>query len=107
RANDGFNDGSNAARTDTTFNPACYPLGIHTSDGQHTTIYCNAWAQGYTSTWDSIHGQDQTPTQNQFQQQRQTQYQHGNCIALSCNIIQGGSQGQDQGQENSQGNTGP
>ena len=55
RADDGFNDGSNAARTDTTFNPACDPLGQPTSDGQHTTIYCNAWSQGYTQTWNQLH----------------------------------------------------
>jgi hypothetical protein len=37
RASDGFNDGSSAARTDLTFNPACDPTGAHTSDGQHTS----------------------------------------------------------------------
>jgi hypothetical protein len=55
RASDGFNDGSNAARTDISFNPACDPLGLHTSDGQHTTIYCNAWVQGYTQTWNQLY----------------------------------------------------
>jgi hypothetical protein len=96
RSSDGFNDGSNAARSDTSFYPACDPTGAHTSDGQHTSTYCNAWTSGYTSTWNSIHGStDQTQTQ--VQQQKQTQNQHGNCIALSCNIIQGGSQGQAQG----------
>jgi hypothetical protein len=40
RASDGFNDGSNAARSDTSFNPACDPTGAHTSDGQHTSTYC-------------------------------------------------------------------
>ena len=106
RARDGFNDGSNAARTDVTFNPACDPTRAYTSDGQHSTIYCNSWNQGYTATWDSLHGNgqtDQTQTHAQYQQQRQNQ--HGNCIAVTCNIIQGGSQGQDQ--ENNQGNTGP
>jgi hypothetical protein len=71
RANDGFDDGSNAARMDTVFNPACDALGEHTSDGQHTTIYCNAWSQGYTQTWNQLHqppdsigpiiGQSQSP----------------------------------------------
>jgi hypothetical protein len=57
RSSDGFNDGSQAAQSDkqsgNQFNPACDPNGLHTSDGQHTTLYCNGWAQGYTSTWNS------------------------------------------------------
>ena len=70
RASDGFNDGSNAARTDVTFDPACDPTGAHTSDGQHTSTYCNAWSNGYISTWNSLHGQtDQTQTQQQDQRQ--------------------------------------
>ena len=93
RASDGFNDGSNAARSDTSFNPACDPTGAHTSDGQHTSTYCNAWTSGYISTWNSQHSStDQTQTQGQ----QQTQNQRGTCIALTCNQIQGGSQGQAQ-----------
>jgi hypothetical protein len=66
RARDGFTDGSNAARDDVqngnSFNPVCDPNGIHTSDGQHTTIYCNAWNEGYTSTWNQLY---QPPSQQQ------------------------------------------
>jgi hypothetical protein len=97
RANDGFNDGSNAARSDTSFNPACDPTGAHTSDGQHTSTYCNAWTSGYTSTWNSQH--TNTPdTFNQRQDQSQKQSQSGTCIALVCKQTQSGSQGADQGQ---------
>jgi hypothetical protein len=49
RYHDGFNDGSQAAllarQNGNQFNPACDPTGIHTSDGQHTTIYCAGWAE--------------------------------------------------------------
>ncbi len=106
RASDGFREGSDAATTDSSYNPACDPTGQFTSDGQHTSTYCNAWTDGYTSTWNSIHGgdqTDQTQTQSQQQDQRQNQQVH-NCIALKCEIIQGGSQGQDQGAN--QGSTG-
>jgi hypothetical protein len=70
RSSDGFNDGSQAAQSDkqngNQFNPACYPNGLHKSDGQHTTFYCNGWAQGYTSTWNGVHQQQQVqPTQQQ------------------------------------------
>lgn len=65
RASDGFNDGSNAARRDTSFNPACDPQGLHTSDGQHTSTYCNAWTSGYTSTWNSQYTTTPTDTFNQ------------------------------------------
>jgi hypothetical protein len=102
RASDGFNDGSNAARSDTSFNPACDPTGAHTSDGQHTSTYCNAWTSGYTSTWNNLHSVDQGQTQTQGQLQQQKQGQSGVCIALTCNQIQGGSQGQGQGQANGQ-----
>ena len=58
RASDGFNDGSQAALSDkqngNSFNPACDPTGAHTSDGQHTTTYCNAWTNGYTSAWNDV-----------------------------------------------------
>ena len=100
RSSDGFNDGSNAARTDATFNPACDPNGLHTSDGQHMSTYCNAWTSGHTSTWNSIHSVSQEQTQGQLQQQKQSQ--SGTCIALTCNQIQGGSQGQGQAQGNGQ-----
>ena len=100
RSSDGFNDGSNAARGDTSFNPACDPNGLHTSDGQHTSTYCNAWTSGYTSTWNSVHSVSQEQTQGQLQQQKQSQ--SGTCIALTCNQIQGGSKGQAQAQGNGQ-----
>jgi hypothetical protein len=70
RARDGFTDGSNAARDDlqngNQFNLVCDPNGIHTSDGQHTTIYCNAWNEGYTSTWNQLYQpqSQQLPAQN-------------------------------------------
>src|SRR5947208_14595858 len=58
RASDGFNDGSQAALSDkqngNSYNPACDPTGAQTSDGQHTTTYCNAWTNGYTSAWNDI-----------------------------------------------------
>jgi hypothetical protein len=94
RSHDGFNDGTNAARTDVTFNPACDPQGLHTSDGQHSSTYCNAWSNGYTTTWNSIHQTDQTQTQTL--QSKQTQ--SGTCIALVCKQIQSGTQGANQGQ---------
>ena len=98
RASDGFKDGSNAARSDTSFNPACDPQGLHTSDGQHTSTYCNAWTRGYTSTWSSQHTYTPTDTFNQRQDQSQEQSQSGTCIALVCKQTQSGSQGADQGQ---------
>lgn len=94
RANDGFNDGSNQARQDTSFNPACDPQGLHTSDGSHTSTYCNAWTDGYTSTWNSLHPDQQTTTQTQTQQQQQKQNQRNTCIAIVCGNTQSGSQGQ-------------
>jgi hypothetical protein len=27
------------------------PQGIHTSDEEHTTEYCNGWNNGYISAW--------------------------------------------------------
>lgn len=96
RSSDGFNDGSNAARSDTSFNPACDPQSLHTSDGQHTATYCNAWTDGYTSTWNSLHSASGTTTTQQTQQQTQLQQQsqRGVCIAISCNQNQGRSQGE-------------
>jgi hypothetical protein len=99
RYNDGFNDGSNAARADrengSQFNPACDPTGAHTSDGQHTTIYCSGWSDGYTSAWGGP--TEQTLTQSQ----RQSQTVH-TCIALRCDIIQGQDQQSNQGIEGGQ-----
>jgi hypothetical protein len=108
RYNDGFNDGSQAGITDrqngNQYNPACDPSGEHTSDGQHTKTYCSGWADGYTSGWNGNNSPIyQTSTQNQRQDQKQSQNVH-TCIALKCEIIQGGSQGQDQ--QSNQGNTG-
>lgn len=94
RSHDGFNEGSQAARQDISFNPACDPGGKFTNDGQHTSTYCNAWSDGYTSTWNSIHQTDQTQIQQQKEQQKQAQ--SGLCIALTCNQIQEGNQGQSQ-----------
>jgi hypothetical protein len=106
RYNDGVQDGTQAASTDrqngNQFNPACDPTGTHTSDGQHTTIYCSGWSVGYTSVWNGNNSGGQTTTQNQQQDQRQSQTVH-TCIALKCEIIQRGSQGQDQ--ESNQGST--
>jgi hypothetical protein len=68
RYNDGFNDGSQAAtsarQNGNQFNPACDPTGAHTSDGQHTTIYCTGWANGYTSVWNGNSGQQGGFSQN-------------------------------------------
>jgi hypothetical protein len=68
RYNDGFNDGSQAALQDrqngNTFNPACDPQGLHTSDGQHTTFYCNGWAAGYNSAWNGGQQQGTGPDWN-------------------------------------------
>lgn len=98
RYSDGFNDGTQAAITDrqngNQFNPACDPTGAHTSDGQHTTTYCSGWSDGYTSAWNGL--TEQTLTQNQQQDQRQSQTVH-NCIALRCEIIQGQDQQSNQG----------
>ena len=55
-------------RSDTSFNPACDPQGPHTSDGQHTSTYCNAWTSGYTSTWNSQYTTTPTDTFNQRQE---------------------------------------
>jgi len=93
RSRDGFNDGRNAARTELKFNPACDPTGAHTIDGQHTSTYCNAWSDGYISTWNSLHGQTYQ-TQTQQQDRKQNQAVH-TWIAISCKIIQSGSQGQE------------
>jgi hypothetical protein len=59
RYNDGFSNGAQAAATDkqqgNPSNPTCDPTGRYTSDGQHSTIYCNGWANGYASTSDGQH----------------------------------------------------
>lgn len=50
RAGSGTMDGQAAGVLDKQagrYNPACDPTGSHTSDGQHTTYYCNAWTSGY------------------------------------------------------------
>lgn len=91
RAHDGYNDGSNAASQDTNFNPACDPTGAHTSHGQHTSIHCNSWSDGYITTWNRIHPNQVSQSQNQEQEQNQRQNQAVHtCIALKCEIIQGG-----------------
>jgi hypothetical protein len=55
----GSNDGSQAAISNIqaamSFNPACDPTAAHTSDGIHTTHYCNGWTTGYISTWNAKH----------------------------------------------------
>lgn len=61
RYNDGYSNGAQAASTDYTYNPTCDPNGQYTSDGQHTTIYCSGWADGYTATWNANHPTIQTP----------------------------------------------
>ena len=50
-----------AASTDYTYNPTCDPNGQYTSDGQHTTVYCSGWADGYTATWNANHTTVPTP----------------------------------------------
>lgn len=51
----GFRDGTQQGETDlqdgSSFNPACDPNGLHTSDGPRTTLYCKGWTDGYTSTY--------------------------------------------------------
>jgi Bacterial Ig domain len=48
---DGFKDGTQQGETDlqdgSSFNPACNPNGLHTSDGPRTTVYCKGWSDGY------------------------------------------------------------
>jgi hypothetical protein len=76
RYNDGFNDGSQAAQTDkqngNSFNSACDPQGLHTSDGQHTTLYCNGWADGYNSAWNGNSGSQSSSSDNSGQQQQRS-----------------------------------
>jgi hypothetical protein len=60
RYNDGYSNGGQAAATDYAYNPTCDPNGQYTSDGQHTTIYCTGWANGYTTTWNANHGLEPT-----------------------------------------------
>ena len=103
RTSDGFNDGSNQARVDVNFNPACDPQGVHTSDNQHSTSYCTGWSSGYVSTWNSLHPNNvQQMTQTQLQTETQMQSQRSTCIAIICNNRQSGSQDQsaNQGQMN-------
>jgi Caspase domain len=55
----GSNDGGQAALSNiqngNPFNPACDPTRSHTSDGLHTTEYCNGWTNGYISAWNTKH----------------------------------------------------
>jgi hypothetical protein len=55
----GSNDGIQAAVSNVQdgkpFNPACDPSHSHTSDGLHTTVYCNGWTNGYISAWNAKH----------------------------------------------------
>jgi hypothetical protein len=58
----GTNDGGQAAldtlRNKGQFDPACDPTHAHTSDGLHTTEYCNGWTSGYIYSWNT----KRTPT---------------------------------------------
>jgi hypothetical protein len=51
----GTNDGGQAAldtlQNNGQFDPACDPTRAHTSDGLHTTVYCNGWTSGYIYSW--------------------------------------------------------
>jgi hypothetical protein len=68
----GSNDGSQAAISNIQaalpFNPAWDPAAAHTSDGLHTTHYCNGWTNGYISTWNTRHvastSKSTSPVQN-------------------------------------------
>jgi len=55
----GSNDGIQAAVSNVQdgkpFSPACDPTHSHTSDGLHTTVYCNGWTNGYISAWNAKH----------------------------------------------------
>ena len=55
----GTNDGGeaplNSIQNRDQFNPACDPTRSHTSDGLHTTGYCNGWTNGYISAWNTNH----------------------------------------------------
>lgn len=53
RYNDGYNNGYSAALQDNSYDPTCDPHGQYTSDGQHTTYYCNGWADGYQQGWNN------------------------------------------------------
>lgn len=70
RYNDGFSNGGQAAATDkqqgNAYNPVCDPTGQYTSDGQHSTTYCNGWANGYSSAWNGNGGNSgqSTPIQS-------------------------------------------
>jgi hypothetical protein len=69
RYNSGFSDGGQQAATDfqnhSLFNASCDPTGAHASDGQHTTLYCSVWTNGYTATWDRANQPSYfTPTQS-------------------------------------------
>ncbi len=53
RYNDGYNNGYSAALQDNSYDSTCDPHGQYTSDGQHTTYYCNGWANGYQDGWNN------------------------------------------------------
>jgi hypothetical protein len=58
RYSEGYNDGAQQATTDfqsgKSFNTACDPSGAYTSDGRHTTIFCDGWVKGYTAAWNNL-----------------------------------------------------
>jgi hypothetical protein len=68
RYSDGYHNGFDAAGNDNTYNPTCDPNGQFTSDGQHTTIYCSGWADGYQAAWN----EKQQPNTNTGTQSEQT-----------------------------------
>jgi caspase domain-containing protein len=53
----GTNDGGQAAlntiQNRGQFDPACDPTHAHTTDGLHTTEYCNGWTSGYIYSWNT------------------------------------------------------
>ena len=82
RYNDGYSNGSDAAARDSTYNVACDPTGAYTSDGQHSTTYCDGWANGYTATWNSNHAQTTNPQQQTCADGTQPD-SNGNCPSSS------------------------
>ena len=69
RYTSGLSDGGQQAATDfqnhNAFNLTCDRTGAHTSDGQHTTLYCSGWANGYTAAWNRANQPNYfTPTQS-------------------------------------------
>jgi hypothetical protein len=51
--NDGGQAALNAIQNKGQFDPACDPMRAHTSDGLHTTEYCNGWTSGYIYSWNT------------------------------------------------------